>query len=153
MERIIRLAALKLFNIKNVRNGEIVMPHVYRKEQFCKKAEVLGIYGQNGSGKTAIIDTLYYLQQIMIGRTIPNEFAEYVDVKSNQAEIVTDFHISNDSFLYEVSYRLVIKRREKGIEIAQETWQKKVTVLIYLVKVVEKFFVEIMRIILNIIRL
>ena len=89
----------------------------------------------------------------MIGQTIPNEFAEYVDVKSNQAEIVTDFHISNDSFLYEVSYRLVIKRREKGIEIAQETWQKKVTVLIYLVKVVEKFFVEIMRIILNIIRL
>lgn len=121
MERIIRLAALKLFNIKNVRNGQIVMPHVYRKEQFCKKAEVLGIYGQNGSGKTAIIDTLYYLQQIMIGQTIPNEFAEYVDVKSNQAEIVTDFHISNDSFLYEVSYRLVIKRREKGIEIAQET--------------------------------
>ena len=67
MESIIRLSSLKISNIKNVKNGQVVMPNACRKHITYKNAEVLGLYGQNGSGKTAVIDTLYYLQKIMIG--------------------------------------------------------------------------------------
>lgn len=62
MENIVRLSSLKITNIKNVRNGQIVMPNTCRRYMDCKTSEVLGLYGQNGSGKTAVIDTLYYLQ-------------------------------------------------------------------------------------------
>ena len=71
MESIVRLAALRISNIKNVSDGWIIMPHFYRRELIRKTAEILGIYGQNGSGKTTVIDALYYLHQIMIGEVIP----------------------------------------------------------------------------------
>ena len=115
MESIVRLAALRISNMKNVEDGRIVMPHFYHRELFHKTAEVLGIYGQNGSGKTAIVDTLYYLQQIMIGETLSDEIAEYMDVNSEHTEVVADFHIYKDAFLYEVSYFLVLKKKKKEI--------------------------------------
>lgn len=54
---IVRLLSLTLENIKNVKNGTIFMPLANDKSLSLGGAEVLGIYGQNGSGKTAIVDT------------------------------------------------------------------------------------------------
>ena len=100
MESIVRLSSLKISNIKNVRTGQIVMPNTYQKHLTYKKAEVLGLYGQNGSGKTAVIDTLYYLQKIMIGNMLDEEIADYIDVASNQAEIIADFNIFIETIIY-----------------------------------------------------
>lgn len=121
MESIVRLSALRISNIKNVRNGQIVMPDTYRKQPGYKKAEVLGVYGQNGSGKTALIDALYYLQQIMIGSVLDEEIAYYIDVNDSQAEIAADFHIFAESVLYEAGYRVILRRGDKGAEIVRET--------------------------------
>ncbi|MBR3810837.1 MAG: ATP-binding protein, partial [Agathobacter sp.] len=92
-----------------------------RKQLDFRNAEVLGLYGQNGSGKTAIIDTLYYLQGIMIGSTLEEEFADYIDANSSQAEIVADFNIFVEAIVYEVSYKLILQRMEKNVEILRET--------------------------------
>ena len=45
---IVRLSSVALENIKNVRKGTVCVPMA-----SITKAGVLGIYGQNGSGKTA----------------------------------------------------------------------------------------------------
>ena len=121
MESIVRLSSLKISNIKNVRTGQIVMPNTYQKHLTYKKAEVLGLYGQNGSGKTAVIDTLYYLQKIMIGNMLDEEIADYIDVASNQAEIIADFNIFIETIIYEVSYRIILERSGDGVNIARET--------------------------------
>ncbi len=121
MERIVRLAALRISNIKNVADGRIIMPHVHRRELVCKTAEILGIYGQNGSGKTTVVDTLYYLQQIMIGQAMPDEIADYLDVNSDHTEITADFHIYENAFIYEVTYTLALKRWERDVRIVRET--------------------------------
>ena len=78
---VVRLTSLTLKNIKNVKNGTIIMPRADEKKFEGCKAEILGIYGQNGSGKTAIVDALYFLQNIkqrhdhhhhsVPGRTLP----------------------------------------------------------------------------------
>ncbi len=120
-DTIVRLASLELSNIKNVKNGKIVMPGRMGKEPIKNQAEILGIYGQNGSGKTAVIDTLYYLQQIMNGKSLAGEFGEYIDATSTQAEIVTEFNVFNNDTFYEVGYKIVLRRKEKGIEIQKET--------------------------------
>ena len=85
MGSIVRLASLTISNIKNVRNGQIIMSNAYRKQFSANRAEVLGIYGQNGSGKTAVIDTLYYLQRIMTGSPLDEQVSEYIDSNSEQA--------------------------------------------------------------------
>lgn len=121
MDTFVRLTSLELSNIKNVKNGRIVMPGGMGKEPVRDEAEILGIYGQNGSGKTAVIDTLYYLQKIMNGESLAEEFEEYIDSTSTQAEIVTEFNVFNNDIFYEVGYKLVLGKVEKGIEIQRES--------------------------------
>lgn len=121
MESIVRLASLNISNIKNVKNGQIVMPNSYRKQMFNKKAEVLGIYGQNGSGKTAIIDALYYLQRIMIGETLSEDIVDYIGNVTQQAEIVAEFFVLNDNTTYEVVYKLLLEKADSCVVIARET--------------------------------
>ncbi len=121
MESIVRLASLKISNIKNVRSGQIVMPNACRKQLSYKNAEILGVYGQNGSGKTAVIDTMYYLQKIMIGSTLEEELADYIDANDNHAEITADFNIFVDDIIYEVTYKVVLQKNEKRVEISRET--------------------------------
>ena len=121
MDSIVRLASLRISNIKNVRNGQIVMPNACRKQLSYKNAEILGVYGQNGSGKTAVIDTLYYLQKIMIGNTLEEELADYIDAQGNRAEISADFNIFEENIIYEVTYKVVLQKNEKRAEINRET--------------------------------
>lgn len=120
-DSVVRLASLTISNIKNVKNGKIIMPHALHKQLTEKSAEVLGIYGQNGSGKTAVIDTLYYLQRIMIGENLDEELYEYMDANSIQAEINADFNIFTDSGIYETSYRILLHKTDKGVEIQRES--------------------------------
>ena len=120
-DTIVRLASLEISNIKNVKNGKIVMPGVSCKNPVRDTAEILGVYGQNGSGKTAVIDTLYYLQRIMIGDSIAEEFEEYIDANSSQAEIIAEFNVFRENVLYEVGYKIIFNKTDKGVEIQRET--------------------------------
>lgn len=121
MGSIVRLVSLNIAKIKNVKNGQIIMPGVYRKQFLDRHAEVLGLYGQNGSGKTAVIDTLYFLQRIMVGDTLGEELAEYIDVQEKQAEIAVSFFVFEEAFFYEVGYKLVLQRKDRGVELIRET--------------------------------
>lgn len=121
MSKIVRLAALKISNIKNVREGRIVMPDTRKKSASDVSAEILGLYGQNGSGKTAVVDALYYLQRIMLGKALDEEIADYIDVNTKTAEINADFYIYSSDIIYEVSYKLVLGKCERGAEIIRET--------------------------------
>ena len=97
------------------------MPNTCQKHLTYKTAEVLGLYGQNGSGKTAVIDTLYYLQKIMIGSTLDKKVADYIDAASDQAEIIADFNIFIETIIYEVSYKIILQRSGDGANIVRET--------------------------------
>lgn len=121
MENIVRLASLKISNIKNVRSGQIVMPNAFQKQLSYQNAEVLGVYGQNGSGKTAVIDTLYYLQRIMSGDPLGDEITDYIDANGDQAEITAEFNVFTGTAIYEASYRIVLQKSEKRTAIIQET--------------------------------
>ena len=116
MGSIVRLVALEITNIKNVRNGRIVMPNASQKQLSYKKAEVLGLYGQNGSGKTAVIDALDILQRVMIGFTLKDEIAGYIGVDCRQSGIEADFNIFSEKAIYEVHYEVWLQKNEKGVD-------------------------------------
>lgn len=113
---IVRLSSLTLENIKNVRKGTVCVPMA-----SITKAGVLGIYGQNGSGKTAIIDALYFLQQIMIGNELEPEITDYLDSDSDHAEITAEFVISDsENTLYEVGYHVQLAKADSKAWINRE---------------------------------
>ena len=117
---IVRLSSLKLQNIKNVKHGTIIMPNMSKKILSADNAEILGIYGQNGSGKTAVVDILYYLQLIMNGNELRTELVDYIDVSSDKAEIVAEFNIFNADVVYEVAYFLELRKEDKKVIIERE---------------------------------
>ena len=118
---IVRLSSLQLTNIKNVKKGTIYMPNTVNKILSADKAEILGIYGQNGSGKTAIVDALYFLQKVMIGAELDQSLEDYMDMDSNVAEIFADFNLFMNGIVFEIGYRLSLSREEKVVVISRET--------------------------------
>lgn len=117
---VVRLSSLTLENIKNVKNGTILMPRADERSFNWGGADVLGIYGQNGSGKTAVVDTLFFLQQIMIGQELPEDLIDYVATDSSKAELNAEFKIYGEDVLYEVGYHLVLVKRDSAIVIGRE---------------------------------
>ena len=118
---IVRLSSLQLTSIKNVKKGTIYMSNTVNKILSADKAEILGIYGQNGSGKTAVVDALYFLQKVMIGADLDQSLEDYMDMDSDTAEIFADFNIFMDSIVFEIGYRLSLSRKEKEVVISRET--------------------------------
>lgn len=118
---IVRLSSLTLANIKNVKSGQIIMPKSFRRLLDSNGAEILGIYGQNGSGKTAVVDALYYLQKIMIGEMLEDEIAEYIDAGEAEAEIVADFNVFLKDCICEVTYKIILKKNDIGVVLQRET--------------------------------
>ena len=106
---IVRLSSLTLENIKNVKNGTIFMPMANEKSLSVGGAEILGIYGQNGSGKTAIVDALYFLQQIIIGQNFDQSLNDYIGVDDDAAYMNAEFKIFGKETVYEVGYNICLR--------------------------------------------
>ena len=117
---VVRLSSLTLKNIKNVKNGTVFMPLAHDRSQTLRGSEILGIYGQNGSGKTAVVDSLYFLQQIMIGQEMDQDICNYIAVDTEHAEIVAEFKIFGSNIMFEVGYHLFLKRRDGETVIDRE---------------------------------
>lgn len=117
---IVRLSSLTLENIKNVKNGTIFMPMANEKSLRVGEAEILGIYGQNGSGKTAIVDALYFLQQIIIGQNIDQRISDYIGVDDDAANMNAEFKIFGNETVYEVGYNISLRKIEGEVVIERE---------------------------------
>lgn len=117
---VVRISSLTLKNVKNVKKGTIFMPMSSEKSLNVGGAEILGIYGQNGSGKTAIVDALYFLQQIMIGQSIDQSIIDYIGVDDDVAHMRVEFKIFAGEKVYEAGYNICLKKNDSVVEIERE---------------------------------
>lgn len=112
------MIVLRLKNFKNVSYGHLD----FEGSKKGGKASILGLYGQNGSGKTALIDALELLRLALSGKAIPAYFADYINVDSEYATLKYGFKVSNQktdciySVFYEVSLRRDIDNTEHNTE-------------------------------------
>lgn len=119
---IVRLKSVTLKNIKNVANGKVDMPGAGRTDE----SSVLGIYGQNGSGKTAVIDALEFLQKIIWGERINKAYSELIKSDTNDASIALELTLFEGKKRCDLEYVVAFeKNTDLGIIITQETLYKK----------------------------
>jgi len=69
-------------------------------------AEIVGIYGQNGSGKTTILDALRLLQILMTGEPLPDSTVEYINNSGESASLTFSFYYTDGFDEYEISYEV-----------------------------------------------
>ncbi len=105
-DNIVRILEITLKNYKNISHGKVRMSEASDVEN--KTGNVLGIYGQNGSGKTAIISAIKIIKDIFSGDELPEDINQYIMYGKDEAEIDILFYIKNDIGRYKVRYKIVI---------------------------------------------
>lgn len=89
----IRIAKIVLNHFKSVRHGKIIMNCGKKHIPYGTKADILGIYGQNGSGKTSIIEAISILKCLMSGDEVPDIYADCIDVSAEYSELEFTFDV------------------------------------------------------------
>lgn len=117
--RTVRIESIAIENFKNVTQGTLDFENK-RKEY---KASVLGLYGQNGSGKTALIDAIWLLKFALCGQAIPQKYADYINVDSTYATLKYEFIIRYAEGVYNVWYQFCMRKAVEEVvaSVSDET--------------------------------
>lgn len=119
---LVRISEIKLTGFKNTNSGVIEMPSALRNTHFSRKADVLGIYGQNGSGKTAVIEAMDFIQRLLMGRSLPDDTVEYIGKEHTLCSIEVTFAIEMGEVQSKVIYTAEFSRIEdNGLCISKES--------------------------------
>ena len=122
-EKNVRLCSVELFDYKNVVRGKIEMPCAARKDFSCDRAEILGIYGQNGSGKTTVIEALSLAKFLLSGEALPKDAADDIAKNADAAACALTFFIGDENEGLCAEYFFRMHRAdsvEEAVYIAEE---------------------------------
>lgn len=127
--RSVRITNIAVENFKNVKKGVICLEN--KKKEY--KASILGVYGQNGSGKTALIDAIALLKNILCGQPVPARYADYINVDAKIAKLSYQFRIKYDEGSFDVWYDYCLKKVEDDntLNMDENTSQMKYKVEVF----------------------
>lgn len=94
-----RLSRIEIYNFKNIKRAELDF-----------KNYILGLYGQNGSGKTALIDVLDLVKTILCGHSVSSDFSDLIHVDAEYSRIVVQFIIDENERHSEIEYSFKFNR-------------------------------------------
>ncbi len=115
---VVRIVGLDICDLKNVKHGLLKLEGTEPQHN----ASILGLYGQNGSGKTALIDALELLRLLLTGSPVPNYFADLVYVGSRYSKIQYTFEINGGdnehviSVVYEVKISQEVNEETQNVD-------------------------------------
>lgn len=109
-KNVVRMESITLSNFKNVVHGSLS----FRNPRNNSKASILGLYGQNGSGKTAVIQAISLLNHIMHGFQVPALFTDYINADADYAELAFKFSVYNTDIGadFHAIYQFCIRKKE-----------------------------------------
>lgn len=114
VDNVVRLVSIEICDIKNVIHGKLMLTD---KE----KGNILGIYGQNGSGKTVVADSMMLLKYLLNGWRIPAEFYYYIRSESETARVKYCFKIITSEHVFYTEYEIeLLKNGEDCFCISHE---------------------------------
>lgn len=131
---VVRIIKTELEKFKNVQYGEIKYMNYscVEKKASLDVNDIVGIYGQNGSGKTAMIEALDILRCVLSGESINySEFEGLID-DDGKTKMSTTFFVQHEKESYKVQYEFHLSKDddEQTIQIKNETltyWRRGAT--------------------------
>lgn len=124
MEKIVvRLVSMEINNIKNVLHGSLEFSNGH-------KGSIMGIYGENGSGKTVVVDCMVLLKCLLTSKNIPANFYQYIYCQSDSANVKYCFDIKAEAGHFYAEYEVTLLKNElSGFCISKEQlnmkpWEK-----------------------------
>lgn len=114
--RIVKLKGVELENFKNVKYGKIDFKE---DKETGNISNILGIYGQNGSGKTSVINALYLFRMVISGQRLNPNFCNFISCDAKSAGITFEFRIIDKGETYRIFYKFEIRKTYKSGAFAE----------------------------------
>lgn len=120
----VRIKKIKIMNFKSVKHGEIILECGKQHIPYGTKSDILGLYGQNGSGKTALIEALSVLEILMSGDSVPDAYADCIAIDSDSANLFFTFDLQYVSGeIRELEYSFSMKKVKLTEDEIQERYK------------------------------
>lgn len=116
MGKIIRVKSVRIYDLKNVKKGEFKTNSDFSKYE----ADVIGFYGQNGSGKTAVVEAFSLLKSLLNSYTLPMNKEKLIYFKEKQVELQFEFLITNELGEYFVKYQAILQEGTDNLSVLGE---------------------------------
>lgn len=121
MESVVKVQRVKIQNLKNVRYGEITIANSFNTFNL---SDVIGIYGQNGSGKTTVILAFELLKSLISSwkssSKLPSNEDKIIHIENEHAVLEFDFLVINSLGQYFMTYYVELKEGDKRLYPAVE---------------------------------
>ena len=112
MQTHINITQIEIENFKNIKNGKIAFPNI--KNPLAEKNKVLGLYGQNGSGKTAIVQAFKLIKGLIEGKSLSGEIASLIFYNEKEAGLKLSFSVVVDGLLVCTGYYKIVLEKEEA---------------------------------------
>lgn len=108
----IRIKKVELTNFKGVKHGVLEFNCAREKVPYNTKSDIMAIYGQNGSGKSSLVDALMIIRALLAGFRLDTKVHRFIDVESDSADlsVVFDFQYK-DGTQADVEYSVKLSKQ------------------------------------------
>ncbi|WP_127135943.1 AAA family ATPase [Veillonella sp. 3913] len=106
MQAAMYISSITIQNIKNVTYGHVDLS----SSKHVTGANIMGIYGQNGSGKTVFIEAIHILKCLLLGQKIPEEYNNWISVDEEKGALSFEIVCSNGDEITTIFYDVALKR-------------------------------------------
>lgn len=116
MTKRVRINEITITNIKNVQYGHMIMED--GNLVSTSGAGILGIYGQNGSGKTALLDALLLFKTLVSGEKL-DPFTKYLinlEEKMARIDFLLSIHLGDKKYLLKYAFTLVLHHKSAVVD-------------------------------------
>ncbi|MEO4055503.1 AAA family ATPase [Solibacillus sp. CAU 1738] len=114
MQQIVKVQNIKIQHLKNVMHGSIQVPVTFDE---LEKSTVVGLYGQNGSGKTSVVDAFGILKRLISGWVsedkLPSAERRIIHIEQETLQMTFDFIVKNAVGEYFLQYEVHLKAGTK----------------------------------------
>lgn len=117
MNPIIKIKEMTINNIKNIQSGTFQTNTTFEN---LTSADILGFYGQNGSGKTALVEAFAILELLLNGKSLQKKSRYTIFSQADEAELKVLFYIENESGQYQVEYCVQLGLIEHQLYVKSE---------------------------------
>ena len=117
MSSIIRVTNVEIHNLKNVKKGDFNTNSTFNN---LNNADVVGIYGQNGSGKTAVVEAFSLLKCLVDSRRLPELSSKLVYFGEGYVDLSFDFIFKNRFGEFFVKYEVSLEAGKERLQVKKE---------------------------------
>jgi len=118
MDNGIRIKELTINNLKSIKYGKLVTNSSFLGVYI---SDIIGIYGQNGSGKSTIVDMFSILKNLVIGKILPKNEKMFITKESECIDLEVLFLAYNQYGEFFVKYNVQLISGQTNLIVKKES--------------------------------